>query len=440
MLNLESTVLDELMTVPEVKDIVLKMNYGKNSLVGIKFVLDHDPTLKGKIRRNEMTGQTDIVGEVPWKRRGIHMTDTDMHNLALYLEENYEFSDTVLEKVVDIVANNNSFHPVRDKLESLTWDGTPRIANALHHFLGAEVNHYTSEIMKMHMLAAIKRVYQPGCKYDIMLCLVGGQGVGKSTFFRYLAMNDEWFTDDIKSLDDKKVYEYIHAHWIIEMSEMHGITNGRSLEVTKSFLTRQKDVYRIPYEKRAEDRYRQCVFCGTSNDMSFLPYDRTGNRRFAPVEVCIANAETLIYANEQESRNYFEQMWAEAMEIFHTGEYSLTFSDEMVEYVKTLQMNFMPEDSQVGMIQQFLDNYEEDVVCTAIIYQQVMGGVGIPQRNKSKEIAEILNNDIVGWSKMNCNHRFGKELGTQRAWKRDEPIKDEDGFLPVPEQMDLPFE
>lgn len=428
------------MTVSDVKAYVDELSYGKNSLVAIKFVLDHDPSLKGRIRRNEMTGQTDIAGEVPWKRRGVHMTDTDMHNLALYIEDNYSLGDTALEKVVDIVANNNSFHPVRDKLESLHWDGTPRIATALHHFLGAEVNDYTSEIMKMHMIAAIKRVFVPGCKYDIMLCLVGGQGIGKSTFFRYLAMNDEWFTDDIKSLEDKKVFEYIHGRWIIEMSEMHGITNGRSLEVTKSFLTRQKDVYRIPYEKRAEDRSRQCVFCGTSNDMTFLPYDRTGNRRFAPVEVNAEEAEVLIYEDEDASRNYIEQMWAEAMEIYRSGKYSLTFSDEMVAYVKKLQINFMPEDSQVGIIQHFLDMYEEDYVCTAIIYQKVMGGSGIPKRNISKEIGDILNNDVVGWTKMEVNHRFGGELGTQRSWKRDDPKVDENGFMKVPEQMELPFD
>ena len=132
--------------------------------------------------------------------------------------------------------------------------------------------------MKMHMLAAISRLYEPGKKYDIMLCLVGGQGTGKSTFFKYLAIQDEWFTDDVKRLDDKKVYEYLQGHWIVEMSEMNAVANAKSIEETKSFLSRQKDTYRIPYERRAEDRYRQCVFCGTSNDLAFLPFDRTGNR------------------------------------------------------------------------------------------------------------------------------------------------------------------
>lgn len=272
------------MTVEDVRRALGENSHSENSLVAAKFVLDHDPNLKGAICRNEMTGQTDIIKPVPWKRRGIHLTDTDMHNLALYLEDKYHLGDKNLAKMVDVVANNNGFHPIKELLESLEWDGEERIAHALHHFLGAEQNDYTAAVMKMHMLATISRIYRPGCKYDIMLCVVGGQGIGKSTFFRYLAIKDEWFTDDVKSLEDKKAFEYLQGHWIVELAEMHAVTNGKSIEGTKSFITRQKDVYRIPYEKRAEDRERQCVFCGTSNDVLFLPYDRTGNRRFAPVK------------------------------------------------------------------------------------------------------------------------------------------------------------
>ena len=188
------------------------------------------------------------------------MTDTDMNNLALYLEKNYGLtSDRVIEKAIDIVANENSFHPILQYLESLKWDGIPRIQHMLPHFFGAEDIAYTGEVMKMHMMGAIRRLYEPGAKYDIMLCLVGGQGTGKSTFFRYLAIKDEWFTDDMKRIDDKKVYEYLQGHWIVEMSEMNAVANAKSIEETKSFLSRQKDIYRIPYERRAEDRYRQCV-------------------------------------------------------------------------------------------------------------------------------------------------------------------------------------
>ena len=184
-----------------------------------------------------MTCQIDIKKKVPWKRRGVQMTDTDMNNLSLYLEKNYGLtSDRVIAKAIDIVANDNSFHPIIDLLESLKWDGRPRIAGMLTHFFGAENPEYSGEVMKMHMLAAISRLYDPGKKYDIMLCLVGGQGTGKSTFFKYLAIQDEWFTDDVKRLDDKKVYEYLQGHWIVEMSEMNAVANAKSIEYSITIL------------------------------------------------------------------------------------------------------------------------------------------------------------------------------------------------------------
>ena len=179
----------------------------------------------------------------------------------------------------------------------------------------------------------------------------------------------------------------------------------RVLRKPNRFLSRQKDTYRIPYERRAEDRYRQCVFCGTSNDLAFLPFDRTGNRRFGPVKVCSEKAEVTVYKNEKESREYILQAWAEAMVIYKTEKILLTFSPDMEDYVKSLQKDFMPEDTQTGMIQAFLDNYEEDYVCSTIIYQEVFHQEGIVPKWQSKEIGDLMDNEITGWEK-HGNHRF----------------------------------
>ena len=148
---------------------------------------------------------------------------------------------------------------------SLVWDGTERIRFCLRHFLGADADDYTYEALKLFLLGAISRAFQPGCKFEIMLCLVGGQGAGKSTFFRLLAVRDEWFSDDLRKLDDDNVYRKLQGHWIIEMSEMMATANAKSIEEIKSFLSRQKEVYKIPYETHPADRPRQCVFGGTSN-------------------------------------------------------------------------------------------------------------------------------------------------------------------------------
>ena len=139
-----------------------------------------------------------------------------------------------------------------------------------------------------------------------MLCLVGGQGAGKSTFFRLLAVRDEWFSDDLRKLDDDNVYRKLQGHWIIEMSEMMATANAKSIEEIKSFLSRQKEVYKIPYETHPADRPRQCVFGGTSNALDFLPLDRSGNRRFIPVMVYPEQAEVHILEDEAASRAYIE--------------------------------------------------------------------------------------------------------------------------------------
>ena len=159
--KLEKIVEDEMLSTEEIRGSLDVTDKGKirQSIQNCKYVLDHDPCLKGAICRKEMNCQIDIMKKLPWKRRGVQMTDTDMNNLSLYLEKNYGLtSDRVITKAVDIVANNNSFHPIIDFLEGLTWDGTPRISHMLTHFFGAEDQEYTGEIMKMHMMAAISKI------------------------------------------------------------------------------------------------------------------------------------------------------------------------------------------------------------------------------------------------------------------------------------------
>ena len=437
--NLEEIVETELLTVEDIRERMDTTEKGKirQSIQNCKYALEHDPCLKGAICRNEMTCQIDIMKKMPWKRRGVHMTDTDMNNLALYLEKNYGLtSDRVITKAIDIVANENSFHPILEYLESLKWDGIPRIQHMLTHFFGAEDIGYTGEVMKMHMMGAIRRLYEPGAKYDIMLCLVGGQGTGKSTFFRYLAIKDEWFTDDMKRIDDKKVYEYLQGHWIVEMSEMNAVANAKSIEETKSFLSRQKDIYRIPYERRAEDRYRQCVFCGTSNDLNFLPFDRTGNRRFAPVLVHPERVEKHILEDEKESREYIRQAWAEAMELYRNGSCELKLSRETEEYLKEMQKDFMPEDAKVGAIQLWLDELAEDYVCSIMIYKEAFSHeYDTPKDWELKEINNVMNHSIVGWEKIS-SHRFAG-YGTQRGWRR---VAGKNEFQKLSEDAVIPFE
>ena len=185
----------------------------KNSIRNCLTVFQRDPLFRGALRLNLLTEQIDIVKPLGWERTSTTLTDMDMNYLLLYLEENYGLtSEKKVQSAIKIVANENRYHPVRDYLNSLQWDGTERIRYALHHFLGADTDEYTYEALKLFLMGAIRRVFRPGSKFEVMLCLVGGQGAGKSTFFRLLAGRDEWFSDDLKKLDDENVYRKLQGH------------------------------------------------------------------------------------------------------------------------------------------------------------------------------------------------------------------------------------
>ena len=411
-------------------------------------VFQRDPLLSGAIAYNILTDRKDIIKPIGFHRESTALNDTDMKYLLLYLEETYGLTnEKKIDNAIGIVANENKYHPIRDYLSSLVWDGKERIRFCLRHFLGADADDYTYEALKLFLMGAISRAFQPGCKFEIMLCLVGGQGAGKSTFFRLLAVRDEWFSDDLRKLDDDNVYRKLQGHWIIEMSEMMATANAKSIEEIKSFLSRQKEVYKIPYETHPADRPRQCVFGGTSNALDFLPLDRSGNRRFIPVMVYPEQAEVHILEDEAASRAYIEQMWAEAMEIYRSGRFKLAFSPTMQRYLKEHQRDFMPEDTKAGMIQAYLDKYTGSMVCSKQLYKEALNhAFDEPKQWEIREINEIMNQCIDRWRYF-PNPRMFSEYGRQKGWERENPATDSgnpsektmDGFVEVTEQMELPF-
>lgn len=425
----------------------------KNSIKNCLTVFQRDPLLRGAVSYNILSERVDIVKPLGWERTSATLTDMDMKYLLLYLEEHYGLtSEKKVENAIQIVANENRYHPVRDYLNSLQWDGTERIRYALHHFLGADTDEYTFEALKLFMMGAIRRVFQPGSKFEVMLCLVGGQGAGKSTFFRLLAVKDEWFSDDLKKLDDENVYRKLQGHWIMEMSEMIATANARSIEEIKSFLSRQKETYKVPYETHPADRLRQCVFGGSSNTMDFLPLDRSGNRRFLPIMVHPENAEIHILEDEAASRAFIDMMWAEVMFIYQNFPVKLTLSKDMDKELKELQKQFMPEDTKAGLIQSFLDNFKGTQVCSKLIYAEALNHpFDEPKQWEIREINEIMNNSIEGWRPFSNPRSFAK-YGRQRGWERIPPPDNEpsatgsnltDGFRELTEeearQMELPF-
>ena len=392
----------------------------KNCITNAETILSYDPLLKGAIRFNELTQRVDIVRQLGWDRGsfGKAITDNDLYNIHLYCERTYGISSMkLIEEAIHIVANRNSYHPIRDFLNSLEWDGQERVRYALRHFL--------------------------------IICVVGDQGAGKSTFFRLLAVEDEWFTDDLKDLESGKVYEKLQGHWIIELSEMLATNNARSNEAIKSFLSRQKEIYRTPYERYPKDRPRQCVFAGTTNKISFLPSDRTGNRRFLPIACNESEAEVFILDNENYSREYIRQMWAEVMEIWRRGKVSLKLSPEIEAEVRQRQRMFMQEDVDAGLILSFMQDFPGDKVCSKMLFREALHNeYSQPQRWQTNEINDIMNQlirdgTLEGWRYFDSPRRFGSDYGTQKGWERiadvNEGMSTECGFSQMTTVEDIPF-
>lgn len=218
--------------------------------------------------------------------------------------------------------------------------------------------------------------------------------------------------------------------------EMMATVNAKSIEDIKSFISRQKETYKIPYETHPEDRPRQCVFVGTSNSMDFLPLDRTGNRRFAPILVHPDRVEKHILEDEKEARNYIIQALAEAMELYRSGQHELKLSKDTENYLCQMQKEFMPEDAKVGIIQLWLDELSQDYVCSTMIYKEAFDHeYDTPKDWELKEINNVMNNSISGWEKIS-SHRFA-EYGIQRGWRR---IADKEEFHKLPEHAETPFD
>lgn len=423
-----------------------------NSLQNAVIALQNDPILAGHIRRDLFNEKIDIDCALPWYRTGTTLEDIDMSFLMLHLDTHYGLRiDKQLIHALRIVATEKAFHPVRDKLLSLKWDGIPRVREALHHFLGAEINDFNENCLKVFMFGAVNRVFHPGSKFDLMLILAGGQGAGKSTFIRYLAMEDEWFSDDIRNLNDDKVFHRLNGHWIMEMSEMVATANAKSIEEIKSFLSRNKDFCRLAYDKFGSDHPRQTVFAGTTNRMDFLPMDRSGNRRFMPIVVYPELAECHILDNPKESRYYFEQMWAEIMVLYQAGEYRTYLTKEDEAHLRAEQEMFSQEDTLAGRIYAHMENFKGDRLCSIQIYKEGLDHLtDDPKPYETREICEIVNNGIAGgiitgWKPFKNPRRFGK-YGNQRGWERvtEEPVPikrqaEQLGFTIVENDPDLPW-
>lgn len=238
---------------------------------------------------------------------GEPLTDRDIERLWVQFDDTFHFrpSKDLLRTVISTEADAHAVHPVREYLDGLSWDGTPRLDRWLITYAGASDTPYVRAVGALPLLAAARRVRQPGAQFHELLILEGArQGTGKSSAVAALCPCEAWFSDDVPlGSAAKELIERTSGHWIIEAAELVGF-RGREAETLKSFLSRREDVARLAYGRLATRRPRQFILIGTTNTTSNYLTDSTGNRRFWPVRVQWFDLDAL--------RRDRDQLWAEA--------------------------------------------------------------------------------------------------------------------------------
>lgn len=380
---------------------------------------------------NDLTERVDIVKELPWHRTGSMMDDMDLRYFTQRLEDCYSLTnEKKIRSAMNIVANNNHYHPIIDFLEKFEWDGVPRVDDCLRHFFGCEKTELINKMFRITLMGMINRVYHPGSKFDTMLILVGAQGMGKSTFFSFLAHEDRYFTDDIDRIEDENIYCKLSGHWVCELPEMKATTSAKYVESIRAFMTRRTDNYRTPYELYARDRKRQCVFMGTANKMDCLPNDKTGNRRFFPIQCFPGRNDVNILDNEEESRMYIDQVLAEAMVIYKSGDYELCLPKSIEGEFGEYQKKFEKENVDEAVIINWIKNeYGGTKICTKMINDLALKRGKDPDERARSDIRLTINKAIdagqlPGWHYYEGLKRFDC-YGPQRGWEKEVPPEKE---------------
>jgi len=428
----------------------------KSSIPNIEIILRNDPNLKSKVAFNAFTKQIECLGKTPWnsENKKRQWQDGDDSSLRSYIEKVYDIHHSGKTKdAIVSVAIQNQYHPVKDYLKGLKWDGRTRLERVFIKYLGVEDTVVNRTITRKALTAGVARIMEPGCKFDYMLTLYGPQGVGKSALLKKLG--GAWFSDSLVSVTGKEAYEALQGVWLMEMAEL-AATRKAEVEAIKHFISKQIDRFRVAYGHYIEDFPRQCIFIGTTNKVDFLR-DETGGRRFWPMTV---NPDNVEVKWSKITKQEIDQIWAEAVHFYNKGE-ELYLEPELEEEMREIQSKHTEESPYVGIIEEFLntkipsnwnelstydrrryyqgdvdmlptgnaDFVERDKVCALEVFVECFGKDKGDSRG-SMEIKKITNvlRQLDNWEVYDGNKqgklRFGKTYGLQTAFVRNSDLDD----------------
>lgn len=362
--------------------------------------LAYDEMLQSTILARAMPGQDDAGEAAGFEPRPV--TDGDVGQLQEYLQVAGipRLSKDTAHQAVDLRAHERAYHPVRDFLAGLAWDGKARVRSWLATYLGAEPTPYTAGIGTMFLVAMVARIFKPGCKADYMMVLEGEQGAMKSTACRILG--GQWYSDNLPDImSGKDVQQHLLGKWLIELSELSALSRAEDTAL-KSFISRQVETYRPAYGRREVHQPRQCIFIGTTNKRTYLR-DETGGRRYWPVRTGIIDNAAL--ARDR------DQILAEAVELFRAGEQSWPDRDFEREHIKPEQEARFERDAWEEIIADWL-TMKLDVTITEVARGALGHDVQKIDRSTQLRIANIMQQ--LGWASV------GKPQAGRRPWRRVE--------------------
>lgn len=340
---------------------------------------------------DDFSGRTFYIDEYRRKRP---VDDDFITDFWVRCADRFDFDPnvgTLWKFTIHETARQNRFHPVKDMLNSLKWDGKHRLGSWLIDYLGADDTPFNRKVGELVLKAGIARIYQPGIKFDQALLLQGDQGLGKSTVATIMAMDEDWFTDSMPLMEgDQKIIEATRGKWICEIGEMRG-RDRVSVDTIKAQLSRTVDRARMAYGHTVNEYPRQFIYIITANPKQIFS-DTTGNRRYWPV--------TLTQSVDLDAlARDMGQLWAEALDAVGYGfekidARSLMLPKDLWEAANELTSAMMVTNPYAEKFESILGD-ARGIISSSELWDIL--GVPVSQRNRYDIFGKALED--LGFSK-----------------------------------------